>query len=125
MSKKKNIEPDAEDLVIAQTEALADEILRLQAELYAEKDNRRALERQIDDLRASVTAVTSSASIAPPPPLPLVRPVVTVGGATMRFKAGAFIAKGKRLISEEVAAQPDLLEQIVQQYPGLFEQVTD
>lgn len=125
MSKKKNTGIQAGDLAAAQTEALADEVLRLQAELDAEKDNRAGLEKEIADLRAAVTTVTNSASIAPPPPPPLSRPVVTVNGITLRFKAGAFIAKGKRLVSEEVAAQPGLLEQIVKTYPGLFEQVTE
>lgn len=123
MSKKKNIEPDAEDLAAAQTEALAEEIVALQARLDAEIERRQALEQQIDQLRASMMQVTSSVNLAPPPPAPLERPVVSVAdGRTLRFKAGAFIAKGRRYLSSDVAADPDLLEQIVSTYPGLFEQ---
>lgn len=125
MSKKKNIEVPPEALADAQTAALADAIVRIQAELDAERDNRRALEQQVEDLRASVTQVTSSVNLAPPPPAPLERPVVTVGGRTLRFKGGSFWLNGKRALASDVAANPDLLEQVVKNFPGLFQEVTD
>ena len=123
MAKKKNIEVEPEDLVAAQTGALAEELVEVQARLDAEIDNRLALEQQIHDLRTSVTQVTNSVQIAPPPPAPLERPVITTAdGRTLRFKGGAFFLKGKRVLAADVAADAALLAEVVKNFPGLFVQ---
>lgn len=120
MSKKQPI--SEQEIQNAATEALAEELLSIQIELDQERSERQALERQVYDLRESVNTVTNSVNIAPPPPAPLERPVVSLpGGSRLRFKAGQFKAGAQVLRATEVADSPELLAQVIEKYPGIFE----
>lgn len=118
----KNKEITDEQVQDAAAEALAEEILTLQNELQQERTERKGLQEQLNALRESIANVTNSVNIAPPPPAPLERPVVSLpDGTRLRFKAGAFKAGGKLLVAAEVADSPELLAQIIEKYPGIFE----
>lgn len=120
MGKKTQITD--EQVQDAAAEALAEEILNLHTELEQERTERKALQEQLNALRESIANVTNSVNIAPPPPAPLERPVVPLpDGTRLRFKAGAFKAGGKVLVAAEVADSPELLAQVIEKYPGLFE----
>jgi len=123
MSKKQKIAIDPDDIHAAQTAALAEEIVRLENELDNERESRQALQHQVDDLREAMTKVSTSIDLTPPAPAPLDRPMVEVDGVQYRFKSGAFIIGGRRLLAEDVAGNPQQLAEIFGKYPGLFQQV--
>lgn len=120
MSKKQPI--SEQEIQNAATEALAEELLSIQIELDQERSERQALERQVNDLRESVNTVTNSVNIAPPPPAPLERPIVTLpDGKKLRFKVGAFKTGGKVYLAADVVADPEHLATVLAKFPGLFE----
>lgn len=120
MSKKKEVTD--EQVQDAAQEALAEELLTLQNELEHERNERKGLQQQLNELRESVANVTNSVNIAPPPPAPLERPVVSLpDGTRLRFKAGQFKMGGTIVLATAVADSPELLAQIIEKYPGIFE----
>jgi len=120
MSKKQPI--DEQTVTDAATEALAEELLALQADLEHERSERKQLEAQVQALRESLKTVTQSVEVAPPPPAPLERPVVTLeDGTRLRFICGSFRANSQVHLATDVAADPEQLAAVLAKYPGLFE----
>lgn len=120
MSKKQ--QATSEHIQDAAAEALAEEILTIQMELDYERTERQQLEAQVHALRENLSSVTSSVNIAPPPPAPLERPIVTLpDGVRLRFICGAFKTGGRVILATDVVSDPEHLAQVLAKFPGIFE----
>jgi len=120
MNKKQPLEE--QQIGDAATEALAEEILAMQTELEHERSERKALEGQLEALRETINTITNSVQLAPAPPAPLERPIVTLeDGTLLRFICGAFKYNGDRVLATDVATDPAVLAAVLAKFPGLFE----